>query len=162
MKKYIKADIVDLPDESLSVLTAMAKDPNIRPATVEALAKHPDAIIRFNLLENPGIPDKVKSELRIRNQGRWVNFTKCYSEARFDCRLGTAAYDPGVIEDKVSELLESEGAICENVYSMQFSVTNEVSVFTKFIYVNGFEDGLCWHVSELLSDLGYEVLSWGD
>lgn len=52
MKRYIKADIVDITDESATNNRALAKDPNTRPRTLDQLARDARNSVRISVAGN--------------------------------------------------------------------------------------------------------------
>lgn len=109
MKRYIKSAIGNLMDEPTDAIIEIAQNPDIDESTVESLAAIDDfptnVRIRFCLMQNPGISDEKKSELRLRDNGRWVNFgvlyyetfCKCISDLPFDRESAEAAIEKAAI-----------------------------------------------------------------
>lgn len=62
MKRYIKADIVDLPDEDEDTLVFLAADPNLRPARIQQLFDMHNKYVNLGLAINPSTPpDMLRS-----------------------------------------------------------------------------------------------------
>ena len=61
MKKYVKADISDLSEESVETRILLAADPKIRPSVAERLATDKDPRVRYALSQNKGVPAYVYS-----------------------------------------------------------------------------------------------------
>ena len=59
MKRYIKADIVDMPDEDEETLVYMAADPNLRPARIQQLFDMHNVYVNMGLAINPSTPPEM-------------------------------------------------------------------------------------------------------
>ena len=145
-------------DEPTDAIIEIAQNPDIDESTVESLAAIDDfptnVRIRFCLMQNPGISDEKKSELRLRDNGRWVNFGVLYYELSCKC-LGDVPIDKEMAESTIEQAATLWGASDITVWVE--SPYNYIYVTVDATIPNGYDASFNSAIYHCLEDtLGWE------
>ena len=145
MKKYIKADISSLSEESTLTRMAVASDPATAPRVLVRLADDPKYIVRYLVSKNPSTPAGVITE-----DFSDYDLIEHYDEAiAFDLEgfdYGPPAHDRQQhISNIITNMLEEEGfRVTDCHWSMRDDEDDEdddshVEFYSIYVYWNGYD-----------------------
>ena len=73
MKRYIKADIIDVESDDFDNRKAIALDPNTREVTLWKLSRDPNPSIREAVVSNPNVPVEILAQVgKDLDEDAWV------------------------------------------------------------------------------------------